>query len=76
MSSTMSNNKLLNSSRLSKSLQDALQADAKRQVCILSRAADCGLSCLCWSVLQAIDSAKKRAVGQHVDYETFQNMVS
>lgn len=24
---------------------------------------------------QAIDEAKKRAVGQHVDYETFKNMV-
>ena len=76
MSSIMSHNKLLNTSRLSKNLQDALQADAKRQVCNLSRAADCGLSRFSWSVLQAIDSAKKRAVGQHVDYETFQNMVS
>ena len=25
---------------------------------------------------QAIDNAKKRAVGQHVDYDTFKNMVS
>ena len=28
---------------------------------------------ICW--VQAIDSAKKRAVGQHVDYDTFKNMV-
>ena len=25
--------------------------------------------------MQAVDDAKKRAVGQHVDYETFKNMV-
>jgi hypothetical protein len=26
--------------------------------------------------LQAVDAAKKRAVSQHVDYDTFKNMVS
>lgn len=25
---------------------------------------------------QAIDTAKKKAVGQHVDYDTFKNMVN
>lgn len=72
-------NKVLTTARLSKELQDALQADAKRQVTMSVRqvirpqpGAALYLPLCC---LQAIDSAKKRAVGQHVDYETFKNMV-
>lgn len=37
-----------------------------------------GLEGCSWKVLcipQAIDEAKKRAVAQHCDYETFKNMV-
>ncbi len=29
----------------------------------------------CKYAAQAVDAAKKRAVGQHVDYDTFKNMV-
>lgn len=74
----MSSARLL-SSKLSKELQEALQADAKRQVLHVLQVdrTICALTCYVQtSVLQAIDSAKKRAVGQHVDYETFKNMVS
>ena len=72
--------------KVSKELQNAIEDDAKRQVCTCtvsaagSGSADADSSqpgsthYICWR--QAIDSAKKRAVGQHVDYDTFKNMVS
>ena len=76
----MSSARPLSSSKLSKELQEALQADAKRQVLYVLPIGRpiCSLICSIPKkcVWQAIDSAKKRAVGQHVDYETFKNMVS
>ena len=71
--------------KVSKELQNAIEDDAKRQVstCSITAAGSDSAHAdspqpgskvhICW--VQAIDSAKKRAVGQHVDYDTFKNMV-
>lgn len=63
----------------SKELQTALQDDLKRQASAEQRT----VQFCCWfssynasACTQAVDQAKKRAVGQHVDYDTFKNMVT
>lgn len=68
--------------RTSRALQSAIEDDQRRQVRRAPRAhtARAGR----WTPLktrppfsrpQAVDAAKKRAVSQHVDYDTFKNMV-
>ena len=66
--------------KTSKELQTALQDDLKRQ----ASAEQQRMVHFCYyfssynasACTQAIDQAKKRAVGQHVDYDTFKNMVT
>jgi hypothetical protein len=71
--------------KFSRELQSAIQDDFKRQVrrlyrrrarrARLSIAAPGGVADSIATAPQAIDSAKKRAVAQRVDYDTFKNMV-